>query len=76
MENSNIIRIGIRFTDEDLFHCVGCINLVRYLLDSESDDESFSTSHADLEYLSSLLSREYQMMYDVIEASEGSDNDI
>lgn len=76
MKESKTICLSISFTDEDILHCISCINAVRYLLDSESYDESFSISFDDIKYLASLLSREYNLMLNVVQASEGLDNDI
>lgn len=76
MEDLKTIRMSISFTEEDVLHCLYWIKFVRYLLDSESDDADFSVSHDDIEYLESLLSREYVIMRDVIESSGGSDDVI
>lgn len=76
MEDPKIVRIDVSFTDEDFSHCISCINFVKYLLDSESDNESLSISLDDVEYLAILLDREYQIMCEVIQVSEGSNNVI
>lgn len=76
MEDSKIIRMPISFTKEDVLHCISCINFVRYLSDTETDDEALSITLDDVEYLERLLSLVYEIMCEVIEASEGSNNII
>ena len=76
MKDSESIRISISFTNEDVLHCISCINFVRYLSDPETDDNALSITLDDVKYLESLLSREYAIMREVIEASGGSDNVI
>lgn len=76
MSNSKILRFPIRFTEEDVDHCYKCLVFSEYLLDSDTDSDSFPLTLNDVQYLSRLLYREYHLMRDVIEASEGSDNDI
>ena len=76
MSNSKILRFPLRFTDDDVEHCRKCLVFSEYLLDSDTDSDSFPLTLSDVQYLSRLLYREYHLMRDVIEASEGSDNDI
>lgn len=78
MSNSKILRFPIRFTEEDVDHCYKCLVFSEYLLDSDTDSDSFPLTLNDVRYLSRLLYREYHLMRDVTEASatEGSDNDI
>lgn len=76
MSRSKIIRLPLRFTFEDYSHCSNCIDIVEYLLSPDTDGESFHITYDDVEYLARLLYREFNMMGEVIEASEGSDNDI
>lgn len=75
-KNSKVLRFPIRFTEEDIDHCYKCLVFSEYLLDSDTDSDSFPLTLRDVQYLSRLLSREYHLMRDVIEASEGLDNDI
>ena len=76
MSNSKILRFPLRFTEEDVEHCRKCLVFSEYLLDSDTDSDSFPLTLNDVQYLSRLLYREYHLMRDVIEASEGSDNDL
>lgn len=76
MENLKIIRVPIRFTKEDFSHCVSCIDFVEYLLNPDTDGEPLSISSGDVIYLARLLFRECQIMREVIEVSEDSDNVI
>lgn len=76
MENSNVIRAPICFTESDYSHCANCIDIVEYLLSPNTDGESIQVSSEDIEYLARLLYLVYNIMGEVIEASEGSDNDI
>ena len=76
MENSKIIRAPVRFTLEDYSHCSNCIDIVEYLLSPDNDCESLHIILDDIEYLARLLYREFNIMSEVIGASEGSDNDI
>lgn len=76
MSKSKILRFPIRFTEEDIDHCYKCLVFSEYLLDSDTDSDSFPLTFNDVQYLSRLLYREYHLMRDVIEASEDSDNDI
>ena len=81
MENSKhskIFRFPIRFTEDDVEHCYKCLVFSEYLLDSDTDSDSFPLTLNDVRYLSRLLYREYHLMRDVIEASplEDSDDDI
>lgn len=76
MSKSKIIRLPLRFTFEDYSHCSNCIDIVEYLLSPDTDGESLHITYDDVEYLARLLYREFNMMGEVIEASEGSDNDI
>ena len=76
MSNSKILRFPVRFTEEDIEHCHKCLVFSEYLLDSDSDSDIFPLTMNDVQYLSRLLYREYHLMRDFIEASEGSDDDI
>ena len=76
MENSDIIRAPICFTEKDYSHCANCIDIVEYLLSPNTDGESFHVSSDDIEFLARLLYLVYNIMGEAIEASEGSDNDI
>lgn len=76
MENSVFIRAPTSFTMEDVSHCISCIDFVDYLLNPDTDGDSLSISLGDVIYLSHLLCRVCQIMCEVIEASEGLDNDI
>lgn len=71
MSNSKIIRAPISFTKEDVSHCANCIDTVEYLLSPNTDGESLFITSDDIEYLARLLYREYSMMGEVLEASEG-----
>lgn len=73
MQKSNIIRAPIRFTDDDYSHCANCIDIVEYLLSPNTDGEALHVSLDDIEYLARLLYFAYDIMGEVIEASEGSD---
>lgn len=75
MENSKIIRMPVSFIEEDVDHCFNCLIFSEYLLDSDTDSDSFSLSLSDIQYLSRLLCREYNLMCDVIKSSfsEGPD---
>lgn len=75
-KHSKILRFPMSFTKEDFAHCFNCMFLVDYLLDTDTDGEPSSVKLEDIEYLERLLYREYMRMRTVIEASEGSDNDI
>lgn len=76
MENSNVIRAPICFTELDYLHCANCIDIVEYLLSPNTDGESLNVSSDDIEYLARLLYLVYNIMGEAIEASEGSDNVI
>ena len=76
MSNSQILRFPVRFTEDDIEHCHNCLVFSEYLLDSDTDSDSFPLTLNDVQYLSRLLYREYHLMRDVVEASEVSDNDI
>ena len=81
MENSKhskILRFPIRFTEDDVEHCYKCLVFSEYLLDSDTDSDSFPLTLNDVRYLSRLLYREYHLMRDVIDVSpsEDSDDDI
>ena len=73
MSNSKIIRAPVSFTDEDYLRCSNCIDLVEYLLSPSTDGESLCISPDDIEFLARLVYRAYNIMGDVIEASEGPD---
>lgn len=73
MSNSKIIRAPLSFTDEDYLHCSNCIDMVEYFLGPDIDGQSVHVTFDDIEYLARLLYREYNIMGDVIEASEGPD---
>lgn len=72
-KNPKINRFPWSFTKEDFSHCFNCMLFVNYLLDNDTDGEPSTVHLEDVEYLERLLYREYQMMREVIEASEGSD---
>ena len=76
MSNSKIIRAPVGFTLEDYSHCSNCIDMVEYFLCPDTDGQSIHITIDDIEYLARLLYREYNIMGEVIEVSEGSDNDI
>lgn len=76
MENSNVIRAPICFTEKDYNHCASCIDIVEYLLSPNTDGETFYVAPDDIEFLARLLYLVYNIMGEVIEASEGSDNYI
>ena len=73
MSNSNVIRAPVCFTDDDYSHCANCIDIVEYLLSPNTDGESLCVSSDDIEFLARLLYRAYNIMGEVIEASEGPD---
>lgn len=73
MKNSNVIRAPVSFTDEDYLHCSNCIDLVEYLLSPSTDGESLYIAPDDIDFLARLVYRAYNIMGDVIEASEGPD---
>ena len=75
-KNSEVIHFPRSFTKEDFAHCFNCMLFVNYLLDKDTDCEPRTVHLEDVEYLERLLYREYQTMREVIEVSEGSDNDI
>lgn len=73
MENSNVIRSPICFTEKDYIHCASCIDIVEYLLSPNTDGESLYVTPDDIEFLARLLYLVYNIMGEVIEASEGPD---
>lgn len=73
MSNSKIIRAPVSFTDEDYSHCSNCIDMVEYFLSPDTDGQSVHITLDDIEYLARLLYREYNIMGEVLEASEGPD---
>ena len=73
MEKSKIIRAPVRFTLEDYSRCSNCIDIVEYLLSPDTDGQSVHVTIDDIEYLARLLYREFNIMGEVIEASEGPD---
>lgn len=73
MSNSKIIRAPVSFTDEDYLHCSNCIDLVEYLLSPSTDGESLHINPDDIEFLARLVYRAYNIMGDVIVATEGPD---
>lgn len=77
-KHSKILRFPVCFTEEDVEHCYKCLTFSEYLLDSDTDSDSYPLTLNDVRYLSRLLSREYHIMRGVIEASasEDSDDDI
>lgn len=75
-KHSKILSFPASFTKEDFAHCFNCMLFVDYLLDTDTDGEPSTVKREDVEYLERLLYREYTQMRNVIEASEGSDNDI
>ncbi len=72
-KNPKVFRYPWSFTKEDLAHCFNCMLFVDYLLDNDTDGEPSMVHLQDVEYLERLLYREYQMMREVIESSEGPD---
>ncbi len=73
MSKSKIIRAPLRFTLEDYSHCSNCIDMVEYFLNPDTDGQSVHVTLDDMEYLARLLYREFNIMGEVIEASEGPD---
>lgn len=73
MSNSKIIRAPVSFTDEDYLHCSNCIDMVEYFLSPDTDGQSVHVTLDDIEYLARMLYREFNIMGEVIEASEGPD---
>ena len=73
MSNSKIIRAPVGFTLEDYSRCSNCIDIVEYLLSPDTDGQSVHVTLDDMEYLARLLYREFNIMGEVIEASEGPD---
>lgn len=73
MSNSKIIRAPVSFTYEDYLHCSNCIDLVEYLLSPSTDGESLYITSDDIDFLSRLVYRAYNIMGDVIESSECPD---
>lgn len=76
MSNSKILRAPVSFTDEDYSRCANCIDIVEYLLGPNVEGDSLTVSLDDIEFLARVLYRLYNIMGEVIEASEGSDNDV
>lgn len=66
----------VSFTEDDFRHCSNCIDIVEYLLSPNTDGESLYVTPDDIEFLARLLHCSYDIMSGVVEASEGSDNDI
>lgn len=75
MKKSKIIRMPMSFTSDDFSHCVNCMQFVDYLLDESTDGVPKSVHYRDIQYLETLLFREYNIMREVIEVS-GGDNDV
>ena len=73
MSNSKILRAPISFTKEDVSHCAKCIDMVEHFLSPDTDGQSVHITLDDIEYLARLLYREYNIMGEVLEASEGPD---
>lgn len=73
MSKSKIVRAPVSFTDEDYSHCANCIDIVEYLLSPNTNGELLYVTPDDIEFLARLLYRVYNIMGEVIEASEGSD---
>ena len=73
MENSKIICEPVLFTLKDYSHCSNCIDMVEYFLSPDTDGQSVHVTFDDIEFLARLLYREYNIMGEVIEASEGPD---
>ena len=73
MSKSKIIRAPVRFTSEDYSHCSNCIDMVEYFLSPDTDGQSVHVTLDDIEFLARLLYREFNLMGEVIGASEGSD---
>lgn len=76
MKKSKIIRMPISFTSDDFLHCLNCMQFVDYLLDESTDGMPKHVHYEDIEYLEKLLSREYEIMREVMEDSGGDDNVI
>ena len=72
-KDSKTIRFPMSFTKEDFAHCFNCMLFVNYLLDKDTDGEPSTVHLEDVEYLERLLYREYQIMREVLEVSEGPD---
>lgn len=73
MSKSKIIRAPVRFTLEDYSHCSNCIDMVEYFLSPDTDGQSVHVTLDDIEYLARMLYREFNIMNEVIGASEGPD---
>lgn len=73
MSYSKIVRAPVSFTDEAYSHCANCIDIVEYLLSPNTNGESLYVTPDDIEFLARLLYRAYNIMGEVIEASEGPD---
>lgn len=73
MSKSKIVRAHVSFTDEDYSHCSNCIDIVEYLLSPNTNGESLYVTLDDIEFLAQLLYCAYNIMGEVIEASEGPD---
>ena len=67
-KHSKILRFPIRFTEDDVDHCFNCLLFSEYLLDSDTDSDSFPLTLNDVQYLSRLLCREYNFMCSVLNA--------
>lgn len=76
MKKSKIIRMPMSFTSEDFAHCVNCMQFVDYLLDESTDGMPSTVHYGDIQYLETLLFREYNIMREVMEVSGGDDNVI
>lgn len=71
MKDSEIVRASVSFTDEDYLHCANCIDIVEYLLSPNTSGDSLYVKPDDIEFLAQLLYCAYNIMGEVIEASEG-----
>lgn len=74
MKKSKIIRIPVSFTSDDFSHCVNCMKFVDYLLDESMDGILKWVHYGDIQYLETLLFREYNTMREVMESSGGDDD--
>lgn len=74
MKKSKIIRMPMSFTSDDFSHCVNCMQFVDFLLDESTDGMPSTVHYGDIQYLETLLFREYNIMREVMEASGGGDD--
>lgn len=74
MKKSKIISMPISFTSDDFSHCMNCMLFVDFLLDESTDGMPNTVHYGDIQYLETLLFREYNIMREVMEASGGDDD--